>query len=819
MAAGPRPVLAGLGPENVAVVVNADSWASMTVANEFIRLRRIPSCNVIYLDHLPDYEQIPVAEFRTRMLGPVLAAIEQRSLSRQIDCIAWSSDLPTIIDFSKDVGDRKLPQNISPGASVTGLTYLHEFVMARDLSYLRLDINRYMRRTLPVSNDPSPADADRARFMAAQSLVGEKKWAEAAAAYEELLADFPRAAELHYNLACCLSRLSKADEAVAALRRAVDAGWSDAGFAEDDDDLEPLRPRDDFKALCAAMRAKKITVQPTIAFRSASAWTPNGEPAVDRDAASGPAKETRSPAREPWPHYMLSTVLAVTSGRANSVAEAVSALRRSAAADGTMPTGTVYYLVNGDIRAKTRQGAFAAAVAALKELGVSAEIVTGVLPEKRPDVMGAMVGSAAFEWAASGSTILPGAICEHLTSFGGIMRDGTGQTPLTEFIRYGAAGSSGTVAEPYAIQAKFPFPFLHVHYARGCSLAEAFYQSVYGPYQLLIVGDPLCQPWARAPRVRLSGMPADGVARGSLGLVPAVEATPAVSIDGFELFVDGVRQSSDRPGARLTLDTRRLTDGCHEIRVVAVAAGAIAAQGRQIADIQVSNGDRSCTLQSTEKSAFYDKRLTLTASAPGAAAIRLLHHGRPLSRIDSAEGQFQIDARKLGMGPVVLHAVAEFSDGARVASRPLNIDVAPPHPRAPVRTASAQNLTDGLLLSPEKSAAVVVKETQSADWLARGGVQTGKSFSLDAFFETPTDGVYQYQVRSDGRISLKVDGQALPAPAAKGWSWLPVSLAAGRHRLVVHGRAGPERKLELRFGGAGTAPLGAPLFQAPSKQR
>ena len=43
------------------------------------------------------------------------------------------------------------------------------------------------------------------------------------------------------------------------------------------------------------------------------------------------------------------------------------------------------------------------------------------MPLNKPDVQGVMMGTASFDWKASGSTILPGAICEHFTSFGGVM--------------------------------------------------------------------------------------------------------------------------------------------------------------------------------------------------------------------------------------------------------------------------------------------------------------------------------------------------------------------------------------------------------------
>ena len=139
-----------------------------------------------------------------------------------------------------------------------------------------------------------------------------------------------------------------------------------------------------------------------------------------------------------------------------------------------------------------------------------AEVVAGPLPQGRRDVAGLTMGAADFDWAKSGNTILPGAICENLTSLGAVFTPSAGQTPLSAFVRAGAAGSSGTVIEPYALQAKFPHPAIHVHYARGATLAEAFYQAVQSPYQLLVVGDPLCRPWATIPQVTAAVSTAEG---------------------------------------------------------------------------------------------------------------------------------------------------------------------------------------------------------------------------------------------------------------------------------------------------------------------
>src|SRR5205814_1871731 len=93
--------------------------------------------------------------------------------------------------------------------------------------------------------------------------------------------------------------------------------------------------------------------------------------------------------------YLLSTMLGVTSGRGNTVQEVVHYLERSAAADGTIPPGTIYFMSDADIRSKTRAGGMQLAVQELKQLGVQAAVLTDPLPKGRKDVQGLMCGVAS----------------------------------------------------------------------------------------------------------------------------------------------------------------------------------------------------------------------------------------------------------------------------------------------------------------------------------------------------------------------------------------------------------------------------------------
>jgi hypothetical protein len=366
--------------------------------------------------------------------------------------------------------------------------------------------------------------------------------------------------------------------------------------------------------------------------------------------------------------YFLSTMLGVTAGRGNTVGEVLSYLHRSADADETHPKGTIYFVRNSDIRSKVREEYFSPVMQELKKLGVAAEILEGTVPLRRNDVQGAVIGTANFDWQASGSTILPGAICEHLTSFGGAMTPDATQTPLSEFLRYGAAGASGTVAEPVLITVpksipyKFPLPTIQLHYARGCTLAEAFYQSVYAPYQLLIVGDPLCRPWAEIPQVSVAGIQANDVVHGRLTLTPT--ALPIGDlISRFALCVDGRCVGECLPGGMLSLDTLNFSDGYHELRAVAFGPEPIESSGRTILPFSVNNHGRKIEASLENKGPLkLDASAVLVAKSPGSTGIVVLQNSRIVGQISGEEGRIEIPVKSLGDGPVELHVIA-LGDG------------------------------------------------------------------------------------------------------------------------------------------------------------
>jgi hypothetical protein len=394
--------------------------------------------------------------------------------------------------------------------------------------------------------------------------------------------------------------------------------------------------------------------------------------------------------------YLLSTMLGVTAGRGNTVAEVVAALRSAAAADGTRPPGTLYFMTNADVRTKARFNPVKGTVKAIEAAGAQAEILPGILPAGRRNVAGLMTGTPDFDWDSSNARLLPGAICDNLTSFGAVFTPGAGQTPLSHFIRAGAAGACGTVVEPFVMlpngnaatqpqahQAKFPHPGLLLHYARGASLAEAFFQSVHSPYQLLVVGDPLCQPWAVVPRVEVIDAATGKPLADNAPLSGKVEFEPRVTVandgraDRFELFLDGARVAQCGPGQRLPLDTAVFADGHHDLRLVAIDAGPIETQGRRIVPVQFANHGRSLAVAVEPRRVTPQGSVRVRVSGTGISAALIHAAGRVLGRTSAAEATIEVPAELLGRGTVTIRATGRSGPGSAEAvnAEPVTVQV------------------------------------------------------------------------------------------------------------------------------------------------
>ena len=93
---------------------------------------------------------------------------------------------------------------------------------------------------------------------------------------------------------------------------------------------------------------------------------------------------------------------------------------------------------------------------------------------------------------------VPGALADHLTSFGGQLTGDSGQMSSLEWISAGATASYGTVSEPCSHVQKFPHPqVLLLNYLQGSSAIEAYWKSVAWPQQGVFIGEPLAAPFAR----------------------------------------------------------------------------------------------------------------------------------------------------------------------------------------------------------------------------------------------------------------------------------------------------------------------------------
>jgi autotransporter-associated beta strand protein len=401
--------------------------------------------------------------------------------------------------------------------------------------------------------------------------------------------------------------------------------------------------------------------------------------------------------------YYMSGTIGYTGTGGNTAAQVIASLQNAVASDGTRPTGTIYFENSGDIRSTTRESEWPATEAQLAtraqltqpSISSAVEVGTsGATPQNRSDVLGAACGSPTLS-LPNGSTYVPGSWADNLTSFGCDFLD-TSQTKATAFIAAGASGTTGSVAEPYAIPARFTNSSIYTFIADGSTFGEAFAKSVASPDMQMPLGDMLAQPFADVPKVAFTAGPANYTPAlgsisisGSAGLTFSISPTTGVTspqiatgISSLELLVDGLVSSANTlagGSGTFNLSTAGLSDGVHEVRIVAINNSNAASEGFAAQQIVVDNHGRSIN--------FNGGNLTLTSSAAAIALaatagdgtvsqVELTCLGRVVAQAGGLPGSLILSPTALAPGDNVIVPVAVFGDGMQVAGGAFVVHVA-----------------------------------------------------------------------------------------------------------------------------------------------
>ncbi len=166
---------------------------------------------------------------------------------------------------------------------------------------------------------------------------------------------------------------------------------------------------------------------------------------------------------------------------------------RGIAADGSHPSGTGYLLSTADKDRNVRAAEYPRLVQATANL-VDVKLIESDFIKDKKDVLFYFTGMASVPDLGT-LKFRPGAIADHLTSFGGQLTD-SGQMSSLRWLEAGATGSYGTVEEPCNLPAKFPDPALVLYwYLAGNSLLEAYWKSVHWPGEGIFIGEPLAKPY------------------------------------------------------------------------------------------------------------------------------------------------------------------------------------------------------------------------------------------------------------------------------------------------------------------------------------
>ena len=635
---------AGLSAENVVVIVNADSHESRTLANHYVQQREIPSSNVIFLSGVPSGLKISLRDFKAKILRPLLAELDQRRAAAHVRVVAYSAGFPTSVDIgehTRQLTDPEQKKYQKPTASLTGLTYFYQFVLGDSPRYLDWGSNLYARGPFARTfQNPFLDEARQLQFKEAESNFKEEKFAEAAKLFESLFRKQKTIPSLAIRAAEAHASNDDKNAAKEWLLEAIRAGWKSGTYLDQSESLRELISDGALKTIRDQLSDMPIEQQPPVAFSGKVGWLANGDQTIASDGIP----------------YLLSCQLAVVDKRGSTLEQAITMVETAGDSDFQQPAGEFWFTSTKDIRTKTRRPGFEDARQWLGALGHQSELLQTSLPQREGTCAGLMLGTPTMNLDDRKWTFAPGAIAENLTSHSANFGTAA-QSKITDLLHAGAVMSSGPVYEPYSIPFKFPTPMLYGYYASGVSAIEAFYLSVRSPYQLLIVGDPLAQPYARPPSdLVIASLAATAPRQVNIQRRAAAVPDQRGATASIDLFIEGTLVQQLKPLENVRMNLPNDLSGAFELRTVLVGDDATQPRRSHVDWIELKGETPIPTARRDGKSNG------VIVACPGATSIKLAHHTETVGSIQGDQGVIQVDRSKLGDGPLRLRAVATFDE-------------------------------------------------------------------------------------------------------------------------------------------------------------
>ncbi|MBN1256108.1 MAG: TIGR03790 family protein [Planctomycetes bacterium] len=172
---------------------------------------------------------------------------------------------------------------------------------------------------------------------------------------------------------------------------------------------------------------------------------------------------------------------------------------RSVGADSTFPKGT-FYLLEGDGARSARKEQIPGVVRIAQRKGIPVKSQPGSKLFDKNDILGYFTGCTYVRF--KGNRLLPGAIGDHLTSYGGKLYDQeSGQMSVLDYIHNGASMTYGTVFEPTSIPSRHMGLSCVVYYGSGFTAGEAYAFNIMDLLYAVLVGDPMTAPFAHLPEL------------------------------------------------------------------------------------------------------------------------------------------------------------------------------------------------------------------------------------------------------------------------------------------------------------------------------